>query len=122
MKKSVAMVLASAFIISGCATASKDVATSYVSPVQYQTYDCAQLSSEAQRIQMKASHLAGQLDTASSHDTAIAWGGGLLFWPALFALGGNDAQEAEYASLKGEHDAVEQTSIAKKCGTQVASN
>ena len=39
----------------------------------------------------------------------------LLFWPAAFALGGNQAQEAEYARLKGEYDAVEETGIKIKC-------
>jgi hypothetical protein len=38
-----------------------------------------------------------------------------LFWPAAFALGGNQAQEAEYARLKGEADAIHQAAIAKKC-------
>ena len=38
----------------------------------------------------------------------------ILFWPALFALGGTKQQEAEYARLKGEYDAVQQAAIAKK--------
>jgi hypothetical protein len=122
MKKSIAIVVSAAILVSGCASSSSDITASYVSPIQYQPYDCAQLSSEAQRIQNKANRLAGQLDNASSNDAAIAVGGALLFWPALFALGGNDAQEAEFASLKGEHDAVEQAAIAKKCSTQIASN
>lgn len=122
MKKSIAIVVSAAFFVSGCASSSKDLTASYVSPIQYQAYDCPQLSSEAVRIQAKANQLAGQLDKASSNDTAIAWGGALLFWPALFALGGNDAQEAEFSNLKGEYDAVEQAAIAKKCNTQIASN
>ena len=39
----------------------------------------------------------------------------LLFWPALFALGGTKQQEAEYARLKGEYDALQQAAIVKKC-------
>jgi hypothetical protein len=38
-----------------------------------------------------------------------------LFWPAAFALGGTKQQEAEYARLKGESDAVQQAVIAKRC-------
>ena len=41
----------------------------------------------------------------------------VLFWPALFALGGTKEQEADFARLKGEYDAVQQTMIAKKCAT-----
>lgn len=44
----------------------------------------------------------------------------VLFWPALFALGGTKQQEAEYARLKGEHDALQQAAVAKKCGVLTA--
>jgi hypothetical protein len=39
----------------------------------------------------------------------------LLFWPALFFLGGTRAQEAEYGRLKGEADAVQQAAVLKRC-------
>ncbi len=39
----------------------------------------------------------------------------LLAWPALFALGGTKEQEAEYARLKGEYDAIHQSAVLKKC-------
>ena len=39
----------------------------------------------------------------------------ILFWPTLFFLGGTRAQEAEYARLKGEADAVQQAAILRKC-------
>ena len=35
-----------ALVLGGCATASKDIATSYVSPMQYNQYDCEQLAAE----------------------------------------------------------------------------
>jgi len=38
-----------------------------------------------------------------------------LFWPAVFFLGGTKEEEAEYARLKGEYDALEQASILRKC-------
>ena len=41
--------------------------------------------------------------------------GMILFWPALFALGGTKEQEAEYGRLKGEYEAIQQAAIAKKC-------
>jgi hypothetical protein len=44
----------------------------------------------------------------------------LLFWPALFALGGTREEEAEYARLKGEHAALQQSAAAKGCGAQEA--
>lgn len=99
----------------GCATSSKDIAASYASPLQFQSYDCDQLSSEAQRIQGRVSQLSGRLDKAATNDKWIMTAGLLLAWPALFALGGTKEQEAEYARLKGEYDAIHQSAVMKKC-------
>jgi len=120
MKRVTLSVLSLAIALAGCATASKDVATNYVSPVQFQSYDCDQIQSEALRIQARVSQLGGRLDEAASNDKAIAGVGLLLFWPALFALGGTKQQEAEYARLKGEYDAIQQSAVAKKCSGVVA--
>ena len=98
----------------GCSTASKDIAAVYVSPIQYHAYDCEQLIAEIQRIHGRASQLAGRLDEAAGNDKALV-ATSLLFWPTLFALGGTKQQEAEYARLRGEHDAAIQAAIQKKC-------
>ena len=42
--------------------------------------------------------------------------GAILFWPALFALGGTKPQEAELGRLKGEYDALQSVNTQKKCG------
>lgn len=99
----------------GCSTSSKNISASYVSPLQFQSYDCDQLSSEAQRIQARVSELTGRLDKAANNDKWIMTAGLLLAWPALFALGGTKEQEAEYARLKGEYDAIHQSAVLKKC-------
>lgn len=101
--------------LSACATAGKDVAASYVSPVQYANYDCDQLRQEMLRVQGRASQLSGRLDEAASNDKAIMGVGMILFWPALFALGGTKQQEAELARMKGEYDALAAASVNKKC-------
>jgi len=115
MKKLVIAVVSASLVLGGCATASKDVATSYVSPMQYQSYDCDQISNESQRVQSRVGQLGGRLDQAAANDQAIGVAGALLFWPALFFLGGTKTQEAEYGRLKGEYDGLQQASIAKKC-------
>lgn len=104
-----------ALIAQGCATASKDVTTTYVSPLQYQSYDCEQITAETQRIQGRVAQLGGRLDEAANNDKGIMAVGLIIFWPALFALGGTKQQEAEYSRLKGEYDALEQQAILKKC-------
>jgi outer membrane murein-binding lipoprotein Lpp len=115
MKKTIATALSVTITLAGCATASRDIASNYTSPMQFQSYDCNQLSSEMQRIQSKVNQLGGRLDEAASNDKAIMGVGLILFWPALFALGGTKQQEAEYSRLKGEYDAVQQSAVAKKC-------
>ena len=115
MRKSISVACSIAVALGGCATASKDIATAYVTPLQYQSYDCAQLAAEVQRIQFRVTELGGRLDQAADNDKAIMGVGLLIFWPALFALGGTKQQEAEYARLKGEYDALQQASITRKC-------
>jgi outer membrane murein-binding lipoprotein Lpp len=122
VKKSVALVVSASLVLAGCATSSKDVASAYVSPIQYQNYDCGQIAAENQRLATRVSQLGGRLDEAASNDKAIMGVGLVLFWPALFALGGTKQQEAEYARLKGEHDALQQAAIAKNCSILTAKN
>lgn len=102
-------------LLTGCATASKDIASNYTSPVQYQSYDCQQLAQETERLQGQITALGGRLDEASRNDKAIMGVGLIVFWPALFALGGTKQQEAQYATLKGQYEAVQQAAIQKNC-------
>ena len=106
--------------LTGCATASKNIAPMSVSPLQYSTYDCSQLAAEFARVSVRVQQLGGRLDEAASNDAAITGVGLVLFWPALFFLGGTKQQEAEYARLKGEHEALQQSAIEKKCPALVA--
>lgn len=115
MKKTICWAMICSILLSGCATTSKDLAPTYVSPIQYQQYDCQQLTAELQRISTRVNQLSGRLDEAASNDKLLMGAGLLLFWPALFALGGTKTQEQEYSRLRGEYDAVNQSAIQKKC-------
>ena len=108
-------IVAIGLALGGCASPSANIAASYTSPIQYQSYDCAQLESEAQRVHGLANQLAGRLDEAASNDKVLMGVGMVLFWPVLFALGGTKQQEADYARLNGEYSALQQAMIAKKC-------
>jgi hypothetical protein len=112
--RAVAALCGASLALGGCATSSKDISATYVSPMQYQSYDCQQIQAELLRIQSRVAELGGRLDQASSNDKALV-AGSILFWPALFALGGTKQQEAEYARLKGEYDALAQSAVQKKC-------
>lgn len=113
--KQISTVLMVTMAMSGCATSSKDISASYASPLQYQSYDCQQLTAESQRVHARANQLSGRLDSAATNDKWIVAAGVLLAWPILFAVGGTKEQEAEYARLKGEHDAIMQSATLKKC-------
>ena len=114
IKKCACWLTVTAFL-GGCATAGKDVAATYVSPIQYSNYDCDQLRQELARINGRVGQLTGRLDEAANNDKALVGVGVILFWPALFALGGTKQQEAELSRLKGEYDALQIASTNKKC-------
>lgn len=116
-KQITALLIMTAFV-TGCAKSSSEIATTYVSPIQYQSYSCDQVSAEMSRVTTRVSELGGRLDEASSNDAAITGIGLILFWPVLFALGGTKSQEAEYGRLKGEYDALNQVAIQKQCTMQ----
>lgn len=100
--------------LSGCASTSDKVSAAYVSPLQFNSYDCAQLTAESQRLAARVSELGGQVDKAATNDKVIMGVALIVFWPALFALG-NKQQEAELARLKGEYDGLQRAAIEKKC-------
>ena len=111
----VSLVTIVALTTAGCAQKSADVVATYVSPLQYQSYSCRQLAEEASRVTTKAAQIAGVQDQNANGD-AVATGVALvIFWPALFFIGGNKETKAELARLKGELDAIESASIQKKC-------
>lgn len=115
MQKIIITTLAASIALGGCATSSANIAASYATPLQYQSYDCTQLTRESQRIHGRVNQLAGRLDEAANNDKVLMGVGLVLFWPALFALGGTKQQEADFARLKGEYDAIGQAMIAKNC-------
>lgn len=119
MKSTLALSLSAAVALTGCATASRDIAPISVSPLVYESYGCDQLSAELARVHTRATQLGGRLDQAASNDAALTTAGVILFWPALFFLGGTRQQEAEYARLKGESDAIQQAAITRRCKLQV---
>ena len=112
--------IAAGLVLSGCATSSDKISAAYISPMQYQSYDCDQLTAEGARLSQRVLTLQGQVDKAASNDKALTGVGVILFFPVLFALGGNQQQEAEYGRLKGEFEAVQQAAIVKKCPGVVA--
>jgi hypothetical protein len=87
-----------------------------VSHLQYQHLSCPQIGAEAQRISRRVAEVSGVQDEKASSD-AVATGVALvIFWPAAFFIKGDGATAAELGRLKGEFEALERTSIEKRCG------
>ena len=107
-----ALIIAAA---TGCASSTKEIAANYQSPLLYQNHTCVQIQAELDTLNRRAIQLGAKVDKASRDDNVLTGVTLLLFWPAVFALGGEEAQEAEYAQLKGHIDAVQQAGIAKNC-------
>lgn len=120
MKKAILMISAVCIALGGCATPSSDIAPLHASSMQYQGDDCAQLAREAERLQTRVVQIGGRLDTAAANDKALTGVGVVLFWPALMLLGGTKQQEADYARLRGEYEAVQKSAIVRKCTDMVA--
>ena len=102
-------------LLSGCAPNSASLAPAYVSPLVYANFDCEQMQMEYARLSRRAYEASGQQDQAASDDAAMFAIGMILFWPALFFLGGTKEQEAEYARLKGEYEALDRVAVQKNC-------
>ena len=102
-------------IFNACSKSSKEIVGLYVSPLEYADYSCDQIKSEMIRVSTKVRTLTGELDENKENDQMITGAGIILFWPALFFIGGTKEQEAEYARLKGEHEALDKVAIQKNC-------
>jgi hypothetical protein len=117
--KNTILTIAISVALLGCQTAPNKIAAAYVSPLQYANYDCDQIVAELSRVSDKASQLNGELDKKASADTAKMTVGLILFWPTLFFLDGDSSQNAEYAKIKGDYEALQKVAIEKKCNAPI---
>jgi hypothetical protein len=78
-----------AVCLSGCASSSDQVAATYVSPIQYESYNCRQLGDEAQRVSQRAAIAAGAQDKQRTNDQVATAAAIVIFWPAAFFVGGD---------------------------------
>lgn len=74
---------------------------------------------ESDRVGRRVNSMYDQLRREANADAWQTGVGLVLFWPALFFLEGGDGPEAaEYRQLKGEYEALQSVSVAKKCGLE----
>jgi hypothetical protein len=116
MKKIIPLLALVSFGVAGCAQKAETVAATYVSPLAYQSYSCKQIVQEASRVSSKVGEISGVQNKKASDDAVATGVAIVLFWPAAFFIKGDKQTAAELGRLKGELEALEQTSIQKKCG------
>lgn len=109
-------ILALAALLSGCATSPKNIEASYVSPVPYQKMSCTELKGEAERVSNAAAVATGRQSQQAGNDAAAMTVSMLIFWPAVFFVGGDKGNAVELANLKGQMDAIELVNAEKNCG------
>ncbi len=116
MKRLITSIALACTILAGCAQKAETIAPTYISPLAYQQYSCNQIVEEASRVSGKVGEISG-VQNKQANDDAVATGVALvLFWPAAFFIKGDKQNAIELGRLKGEIEALERTSIQKKCG------
>ena len=103
-----------ALALAGCASKSTSIEATEVSSAKYDAYECSQLDHEYTRVLERSNSVNKEQDRIASNDAVATGVGVILFLPALFFIDTDDRRE-EVARLKGELDAIEQSSIQKDC-------
>ena len=114
MKNPILLFLVGALLLAGCASNPATIRATYVSPLEYSNLDCDQIRLEMMRVSRRAATASGQQQEERNDDKAALAVGLILFWPALFFMGGDDMKQ-EIALLKGQYEALETVAIQKKC-------
>lgn len=101
-------------LLAACAAQPETIAPAYVSPAAYTQQSCGQLNAEAARINARLATATGQQSAQADSDAAATAVALILFWPAVFFIGGND-QSGTIAQLRGEAEAVHAAATARGC-------
>ena len=95
--------------LAGCASGAPEVAVTYVSLVNYESYTCAQLGREAERAYAQGAGAAQ--DGAQSSAISATKAPIVVPWPAASLGKGPGA----YRSQLGTVESIERASVTKKC-------
>lgn len=96
--------------LGACAKHPDSIAPSYVSEVGYQSWSCAQLGEESQRLSSALANASAQQERARTNDVV----GVILIGLPVSSLSGDNIAP-EVARLKGEQEAVRKAQISKDC-------
>jgi hypothetical protein len=117
MTKSLKAFALTFLLIQGCTTAQQATEVNSVrfSVAPYLKMDCTALSTELNFLYREASISSQQVDSKYNSDKnaeVVAW---ILFWPAAFAIDGNQEEAAKLASIKGQIEAIQEALVINGC-------
>ena len=112
-----AILVAGVMFLTSCAPAPKHILPTYVSPLQYEQYDCSQIGSEMESVTRELNQVYGTVKRAATRDGWFMIGAVLISGPLALVPAVIDDTEAtvQFAQLQGELEALEKTSILKEC-------
>ncbi|MCG6122059.1 MAG: hypothetical protein MEP57_05055 [Microvirga sp.] len=110
MKSFAIVFCAAGLALAACAKHPDSIAPSYVSEVGYQSWSCAQLGEETQRLSSALAAASTRQEQARSNDVM----GVILIGLPVSSLSGDNIAP-EIARLKGEQEAVRKARISKDC-------
>ncbi|TNB46801.1 hypothetical protein FF124_14675 [Martelella lutilitoris] len=115
MKKTVIILAALAVGASSCAKNPNQISAAYVSETPYMQYSCSQLKEEAARVSERSAEAIGIQNDKATKDAVAMTVGMVVFWPAIFFVGGDGESAANVSRLKGEMEAIQSASNKKGC-------
>jgi hypothetical protein len=109
--------LAVLLLITGCSTAKKasEVQAARVPVAPYLKLNCQELLAEQRVIVEKVGASQKAVETSHSSDKNVELVAWILFFPAAFALEGNQQQATDYALAKGQFEAIQDAMGINKC-------
>src|SRR4051794_31137493 len=111
----VIVIAASVCLLTLSACAGRDPNLPNVALASDQKYDCVALEAEVTANANTAKAKIASNNARDSGDIAIGIAGGLLFWPALFAIDTKNADGHEGNALIDRNDHLKQIALSKSC-------
>lgn len=109
------MIISACLLISACATNPDSIAPTYVSSAEFDDMSCREVRRMKAQNDSHLQQLASDMRKKNNRTKVAAVVGTFLFWPAYFAMAGQDSSnDMNLANLKGMDQALT-SAVEEKC-------
>ena len=115
MNKPITLALCATLALSACATAPQNIAPTNMSAQPFMGRSCASLASEYNAASSRLQAASQAQEAKANSDAAMTAVSLILFWPAMFAVQGDNGNEVTIAEAKGRLMAIEEAMMRKGC-------